>query len=92
MDQHKIITFKYVLLGLFGLSHIVMQEIIPVGGGGISLIFALTIPTLIILSSIFVGIVYWMQKKNVDPIQQHIWYIFFFVVLAFIAFGMYPYA
>lgn len=92
MDQQKIIIVKYILLGLFGLSHIVMREIIPVDGGGLSLIFVLTIPALIILSSVFAGIVYLMQKKQVDIIRQHAWFLFFVFILAYITFGMFPYA
>ena len=92
MSTVKQPLIKYLTLFLFGFSHLILKEIIPVGGGGISLVFVITIPVLIILSGIFAGIVYWMDKKSVEPLKQHIWFVFFVFILSLITFGMFPYA
>jgi energy-coupling factor transporter transmembrane protein EcfT len=92
MIRENQLLIKYLTLVLLGVSHVIMQEIIPVGGGGINLVFVITIPVLIMLSGIFAVIVYWIDKKNIETLQQHFWFVFFVFILSLITFGIFPYA
>jgi hypothetical protein len=86
------LLIKFLILFLLGLSHVIIKELIQVVGRGISLIFALTIPSLFILAGVFAGIVYWMHVKKVNVVTQHSMFGLFVFVLSIITFGMFPYA
>lgn len=79
-----------ILINLFvGFLTLILQTFIPIGGGGISLIFVISIPATIGLSLISSMIFIWLASKN----KPKDYIILIAVILnLFITFSMYPYA
>lgn len=76
---------------LSGFLTLIMQSFVPIGGGGISLIFVLTVPLAIEISILSSMLFYRFSRKHKDTAKNS---TFFLCVLlnGLISVGMYPYA
>lgn len=78
-------------LNLFvGFLTILLQNIIPIGGGGISLVFVLTVPTTIGLSLLSSLLYIWLTSKKKHQTKNIVFYLVLILNL-YITFAMYPY-
>lgn len=84
-------ALKIITLLIAGLTTVIMQQFVAIGGGGISLIFILTVPILIGLSIILAIVYYFIQKKDIRKEVKNAWYIWFVVLLILLAMMFYPY-
>jgi len=76
---------------LIGFLALILQKFIPIGGGGVSLIFVLTVPTTILLSIISSFIYYWLAKREKN-FSKNVLVLVVISINLFITFAMYPYA
>ncbi|WP_298897418.1 hypothetical protein [uncultured Psychroserpens sp.] len=83
-------SYKIVTLVFFGFLTLMMRPFVPVGGGGISLIFVVSIPLFIILGFIFAVLYYFISKKMMTK-YRHI--VFWLMLLTLVALSLlfYPY-
>lgn len=92
LEREKIVErIKILILLLAGLTTLIMQKFVPIGGGGISLIFVLSVPILIGISFLFSITHYLMWIKRVRPLIRHILFVFFLGLLIGLAIYSYPY-
>jgi hypothetical protein len=82
---------KLILIILSGFLTFLLSFFIPIGGGGISLILALTIPFFIGLGIIF-GIIYYAFIKKIKNriLKNGIFFGMFFLIII-LTFVLYPY-
>ena len=73
-----------------GFLTLLLQNFIPIGGGGISLIFVLTVPTTIGLSLLSSLLYIWLTSIKKQQTKNFIYYLVLILNL-FITFAMYPY-
>jgi len=74
-----------------GLITPLMELIVPVEGGGSSLIFTITIPVLFGISLIFATTYYFMWKKKATPLNRLIFLTLSVTLLILFALLLYPY-
>ncbi len=74
-----------------GFMTLFFQQFIPIGSGGISLIFVLSVPFLILLSIIFALIQYFLIRRKYNPKLINIQFIIFTLILIGLALIWYPY-
>jgi hypothetical protein len=82
---------KQAIIFLSGFLTLIMQSFVPVGGGGISLIFVLTVPFTLGVSILASFLFYWFSSSRKHQSKQ---IVFFLSVLlnVLISIGMYPYS
>ena len=88
--QLEVILCSLILLS--GLYTPIARNFIPVAGGGMSLIFVLTVPALIVLSFIFIGIHIIAFKKDVRTPVLVVASVCFSLLLIVLGIAFYPYA
>lgn len=82
---------KTALIILSGFLTGMLSFIIPVGGGGISLIFTLTIPFFIILG-IILGVIYYVFIQKMKNIYcKNITFLAMLFLIITLTFAWYPY-
>jgi hypothetical protein len=88
--MNNLSTFDWVKIGintLFGFLTLIMQHILPIAGGGSSLIFVLTVPATLALSSI-ATLLYLFMK----PSKTRDFIIYTAIILnLWISIAMFPY-
>ncbi len=89
MNWNELIKITLNLLA--GFLTLILSYILPVGGGGISLIFVLTVPITIGLSLIGL-LIYWLLLKRQKTNAKNIVLLFTILINLFITFSMFPYA
>ncbi|MCD2260657.1 hypothetical protein [Psychroserpens luteolus] len=84
-------SYKIAILVFFGFLTLMMKPFVPVGGGGISLIFVISIPFLIVLGFVFAVVYYFISKKKIARYKR---IAFWLMLLTLITFSLlfYPYA
>jgi hypothetical protein len=81
---------KVAILIFAGFLNLLMSYIVPVAGGGASLILALTVPITASLSLLASGIYYWLTTIKKELIKNVIYYMALLIILL-ITFIMFPY-
>ncbi len=83
---------KGVFLILFlGFLTPIMMQFVPVEGGGVSLIFVLTVPILIGISILFSIIYFYLDKWEFTLERKKLILLFFCATLIALALMLYPY-
>lgn len=90
MDLTRTDWIKIFCNLFIGFLTILLQSVIPIGGGGISLIFVITVPTTIGLSIISSLVYFGLAKKNRVKSKNIVVYTTICLNLL-ITFSMYPY-
>lgn len=81
---------KALTIFLSGFLTIIFMKSFPVDGGGVSLIFVLTVPFLILLSSASAIIFIWKSKKQASNKFKNIFLSISISVVTFLAFVLFP--
>ena len=90
--KNKIIEpLKVLLILISGWITFFMMLIIPIGGGGISLVFVVTVP-LFVGVSVLISILYLVFRRKMSGLMQFIYVITSIFLLTTFALTMYPYA
>jgi hypothetical protein len=79
------------LILLFGFLTPIMMLFIPVEGGGVSLIFVITVPIFIGISIILSIIYYYLDHWKVSSERKKIFLFLFSFILIGLSFLLYPY-
>ncbi len=87
----KIDILKLLITLISGSLTIILKQFVPIGSGGISLVFVLTIPILIGLSLIFTVIQYFLIIRNRNEILTQILFVIFQLILIGLTLVWYPY-
>lgn len=83
---------KALIIFFCGGITLILKEIMPIAGGGASLIFVLSIPVLIILGLTFSLVYYVKINKLKSKFQKHGVFSLMLIILLGLAFLLYPYA
>ncbi|WP_125185332.1 hypothetical protein [Botryobacter ruber] len=81
---------KIGVLIFVGFLTLIMSYILPVEGGGASLIFVLTVPINIGVSIVISGVYYWLTISGMDKVRDIIYYSIL-VILLLLTFLFFPY-
>ena len=84
-------NYKAILISLSGFLTILLMQFIPVAGGGMSIVFIVTVPMFIGLGLIF-GLIYHYQIKKMANVRlKKIIYSIFLIIMIGMSFCLYPY-
>jgi len=81
---------KALIIFLSGLLTILLMNSFPVDGGGVSLIFVLSVPFLILVSLGLAIIYYWKTKKQASNKFKNIFFSISLLVVTFLTFLFFP--
>uniref|UniRef100_UPI00404A46A9 hypothetical protein n=1 Tax=Gelidibacter sp. TaxID=2018083 RepID=UPI00404A46A9 len=85
-------VIKSLALFVSGFTTLFLTLIIPIGGGGISLIFVITVPALIILGLVFSLLHhFWISKFESTALQKSLLMLLLLILIS-LSFLFYPYA
>jgi hypothetical protein len=85
-------NIKSLVLFVSGFTTLFLTLIIPIGGGGISLIFIITVPVLIILGIVFSLLHHFWISKFKSLALQKSFFILLLLILISLSFLFYPYS
>ena len=84
-------SYKIATLVFFGFLTVMMRPFVPVGGGGISLIFVISMPFFFILGVLFAIIYYFISKRKASKKHKLITYWLMLTILIVFCLMAYPY-
>ncbi|MCH2195134.1 hypothetical protein [Kordia sp.] len=82
---------KSIVIVFSGLLTWILSYFIPVGGGGVSLIFLLTIPFFIVLGSAFGMIYFALVRKIKNTYYRNSIFLTMLLIIIVLTFAWYPY-
>lgn len=82
---------RLALLLLSGWTTVFMQQFVPVAGGGMSLVFVISVPLQIGISLIFSTILFLMRRKTDEDFKLNLFSVIFLVISVGLALTQYPY-
>ena len=87
----RIELLQVVILLLAGILTLIMQQFVPIAGGGDSLIYVLSVPIEIGLSIIFSFIQYRLWQKQKNRTVRTVLFFIFTIILILLSIQLYPY-
>lgn len=88
-EKHNTLILLTILIS--GWLTVIMQQFVPVAGGGMSLVFTLSVPLQVGLSIIYALIYRYLVKKSVTVVTLFWIQLFFISSLITLALAQYPY-
>lgn len=82
---------KIILLLFLGFLTPILTLFVPVDGGGVSLIFVVTVPILIVISILSSIVYFYLDKWKFSSERKNMLFLLFCTTLVALAFLLYPY-